>query len=244
MIPTDSQNTTRRAYRNYWLLGLLFFIASIVVHYFEVYSWYRGLRGVVTFFFLFIILKESINKQSIWTVLFLIFYGFSSILTIGYENKWLATAAMLFNCIAYLFLLFPLYKKVNFQKMNLWLTIVFLLLMGINGYLLYTFVTSLESLAHDIFHYGAIVLGAMELIVLAFLALLYNYVISNKNSLIFIGFVFTLIFGEVFRGLAYYDFGLENTAVYLARALVIIAMIFFTIYSLTDKKKEELFSNL
>lgn len=177
-------------------------------------------------------------------VLFLIFYGCSSMLTIGYENKWWATTAMLFNCIAYLFLLFPLYKKVNFQKMSFWLKIVFLLMMGINGYLLYTFITSLESLTHDIFHYGAIVLGAMELIILAFLALLYNYVISNKNSLVFIGFVFALIFGEVFRGLAYYDFGLGNTPVYLARALVIMTIIFFTIYMLSNKKEEELFSAL
>jgi hypothetical protein len=175
--------------------------------------------------------------------LFLLFYGVSSFATIWYENNVVATLAMGLNFIAYIFLIVAVLPKVHFKKMNTPLTIVFLLLVIINGYLLYEFIQMIKDFTLSKSHYLITLIGAMSLVLLGFLALLYNYIYSTKPTLIFTFFVMSIIFSEIFRATAYYEFAYGNIAVYTARALLLIGLSLMVHYEMAAKKENELLSN-
>ena len=124
--------------------------------------------------------------------------------------------------------------------MSWWLILIFVVLVLFNAILLYEFVAMMKSYAGSAMHYVFMLLGAMSLVVVGFLALLYNYQYSSKSSLILTLFVFLIIFSEVFRGIAYYDFAFGDLAVYVARILLIVGSFLIVHFSLLDKPKDEL----
>jgi hypothetical protein len=97
----------------------------------------------------------------------------------------------------------------------------------------------MQSFAGSSTHYLFMMLSAMNLVVVGFLALLYNYQYSSKNSLVFVLFIFLIIFSEVFRGIAYYDFAYGDIAVYTARVLLIIGSALVVHYACIKKDKDE-----
>ena len=206
------------------VFGILLFIASIYSHQIEDYLGKQTNPLVASFFLL---------------------YGASNIAAVWYENTTLATLSMILNFCAILFLIWAILPKVSLKNMSWWLIIIFVIMVLLNAYLLYEFVAMMKSFAGSSTHYLFMMLSAMSMVVVGFLALLYNYQYSSKSSLVLVFFVFLLIFSEVFRGIAYYDFAYGNFAVYAARLLLIIGTSLLVHHALLVKDKdEELHKNL
>ncbi|MCH9660625.1 MAG: hypothetical protein K0U54_06910 [Bacteroidetes bacterium] len=218
------------------ILAILLFISSIIVHQQRDFVLYRGLRGITCLSFLGLLLLFTGKKINTMLVGFMVLYSISSFLTIWYENNGLAIAAMITNFLAYLVLVIGLIPKVSLKKMNVVLLILFALLVGINGYLLYEFVLMIENFTLSNLHYSFILLGAMSLVVVGFLSLLYNYIHSSKASLIFTLSIFSIIFGEIFRAIGYYDFAYGDISVYMARTLLIIGLGLMLNYAIVEKQ--------
>lgn len=221
------------------ILGIVFLLVSIYIHTTGDYFWYRISRGIIIFFFLGLLLYFKSGKANRVLLIFLIFYGASSLFTIWYENVTCATWAMILNFVAYIILVVALISKVNFRKMNSLFVAVFAILIAVNGYLLYELVMMIKDLALSNLHYIFILLGAMCLAVVGFLSLLYNHKYSSKASLLFTFFVFSLVFGEVFRSIGYYDFAYGDISVYIARGLLIVALSMLLNHAISDKTKAE-----
>ncbi|NND64097.1 MAG: hypothetical protein HKN48_12975 [Flavobacteriaceae bacterium] len=215
-------------YKNYsfWLIiiTLLILGVSVYAHQIDNFGVYRGLRllpilGALVFL---ILRKPKIHRW--WMLLFLVLYGVSSALTIGYEISLLAVLSMLFNMLAFWVLIVTLFPKINFRKMNMLFSSIFIIMVLLNAYLLYEFVNMIKEFAQNTLHYLFMMLGAMSLVAAGFFALVYNHLNSSRVSIVFTVFVFTLIFAEVFRAIAYYDFAYGDISVYIARLLNIISM--------------------
>ncbi|GAB5400526.1 MAG: hypothetical protein Aureis2KO_21110 [Aureisphaera sp.] len=218
------------------VLGIIFLIVSIYIHTTGDFYTYRMSRGIIIFAFLALLIYYKTKGVSRVMVAFLMVYGLSSILTIWYENNTSATWAMLLSFVSYIILIVSLIPKVNLKKMNAALLILFIILIGINGFLLFELVAIIKAFTLSGLHYIFILLGAMSLTLLGFLALLFNHNYSNKATLMFTFFVFLLIFSEVFRSLGYYDIAYGDIAVYIARALLIAALSMLLNYAISDKK--------
>ncbi|MEL6811580.1 MAG: hypothetical protein AAFP76_09620 [Bacteroidota bacterium] len=224
------------------VLSLLFLAVSIYFHSIENFVVYRALRGVICFVFLgaaFLLHKHRVHSL---VVTFLLLYGGSSIATVWYENSVIATLSMALNFSAFMLLIGALSPKIAFKKMNVLFTAIFIILVLVNAYLLYIFIEMIRDFAHGELHYFMIMLGAMSLVIAGFLALLYNHQLSTKGSLLFTVFVFVLVFAEVFRAIAYYDFAYGNFSVYTARALLLLGVALLIHYDLIHKKTSEVLS--
>lgn len=170
---------------------------------------------------------------------FLLLYGSSSIATIWYDNPNIANISMGLNFAAFMVLIGALSPKINFKKMNGFFTGIFVVLILINGYLFYMFIEMIRDFTLNDFHFFLIFLGAMSLILSTLFCLLYNHAISSKTSLLFTLFVFIIVFAEVFRVIALYEFAYGNYSVYIARALVLLGISLLVHYELTEKKPSE-----
>ncbi len=218
------------------LLCLTFIVlgVSIYVHQVESYLIYRGIRALVIFSALVYLLIRKPNVLKPWMAIFLVLYGASSTLTIWYEHEYFATLSMLLNLLAFWAIILMLIPKVNIKKMNRGYTVLFVILILFNAYLLYEFVHMMKDEAFNNYHYLLMMFGAMSLAIAAFFALVFNHLHTSKLSIVFTIFVFLLIFAEIFRGIAYYDFAYGDIAVYIARFLNISSMALFLHFAILN----------
>jgi hypothetical protein len=221
------------------LLSAFLFLLSIYFYSVDNFIVYRGLRGVICFSFLFVLFfyKRSMINWIAGT--FLILYGASSIAGIWYETSALANVSMILNLSAFLLLIGALSPKISFKKLNIYFAALSVILVLVNAYLLYIFVEMIRDFALGELHYFLVMIGSMCLVFTGLLSLLYNHKFSSKVSLIFTLFVFVLIFAEVFRAIAYYNFAYENFSEYLSRALLLLGCSLLVHYELTEKKPAE-----
>lgn len=222
------------------LLGFVLFAVSVLIYLTEDFAWYRCMRGVVSFSFLGVILYFKKSSANPFLLLFLTFYGVSSILTVWYENGTMAIISLTFNFLSFLALIVALFPKVSFKRSSVVSKFIFVVLMMVNAYLLYQFIAMLRDFTQNTAHYAVMLLGAISLLIVAMLSLLYNDTCSTRNSLLFTLAIFSFIFAEVFRAMGYYDIDFGNVSVYIARFLVILAsalLASFVIISKTETEK-------
>jgi len=221
------------------LLSAILFLLSVYFYSVDNFILYRGLRGVICFSFLFVLFfykRSTVN----WIVgTFLILYGSSSIAGIWYETSALANASLILNLCAFLVLIGALSPKISFKKLSIYFTAFSVILVLVNAYLLYIFVEMIRDFALGELHYFLVMIGSMCLVITGLLSFLYNHKFSTKVSLIFTLFVFVLVFAEVFRVIAYYNFAYENFSEYMSRALLLLGCSLLVIYELTEKKPAE-----
>ncbi|WP_147278547.1 hypothetical protein [Marinirhabdus gelatinilytica] len=220
-------------------MSVLLLLASVTVHYLGNYPVYRLLRGVISFTFLAILFSYHKKNTNPLLATFLILYGTSSVITIWYENATLGFISLILNFIAYLFLIRAVWLKATFKNLGIALTLVFIVLIIINAYLLYEFITMMRDFANGGLNYASMLLGAMALVVVSFLALLYNHTYNSKPSLVFTIAVFMFVFAEIFRAIGYYGFGFDNIPVYIARILLILGSGMIVHFALMPKKNNE-----
>ncbi len=232
--------------RNYkkvlFITSVLLLICSILVHFFGNFPLYRFLRGLISFIFLAIIVAYTRKETNGVLVGFLVTYGASSVCTVWYENTTIAAISLFLNFFAYLFLIKAVWPKASFKNLGSVLTIVFIVLVIINTYLLYEFISKLQDFANGSLHYAAMLLGAMSLVIVGFLSLLYNHSQNSKASLVFTLTVFLFVFAEIFRAIGYYNFGFGNMSVYIARVMLITATGLLAHFMLMRKNENEMLS--
>mgnify|MGYP000070671262 CR=1 FL=1 len=221
-----------------WTLAALLFIASIAFLK-EPFDGYRFIRGLVSWAFLGAVFFFKRKDTSLQIAIFFLLYGASSFLTIWYENSWLATAALCLNFVAFVILISALWPRVSFKDLGYGLTAIFVLFVCVNAYLLYEFIDMLKNFAQGNFHYATMLLGAMGMAATGFLALVFNHSRSSKASLYFTLAVFLIIFAEIFRAIAYYEFGYGDLSVYIARILLILGSVSMATYAIMEKPKND-----
>lgn len=204
---------------------------------------YRFMRAVVCFTYLTIIFLFQKKESNPLLISFLALYGTSSLLAIWYENNTLATLAMGLNVIAFLSLIRAILPKVEIFKFDWFHILSFLIMMIFNGFLGYQFIIMFKEFTLSNLHFTFIVLNTLGIVFVSYLGILFNHKYSSKNTLIFTGFVFLLLFTEVFRGIAYYDMAYGDFSAHIARALLIISLSLLIHYTFLVKKDKELLNN-
>ncbi len=230
-------------YNNYRIvilaLSVALFLIGAYFHSIDNFSLYRCVRGCIPIIFLILLVYYHGKEVYQPIFLFLLFYGASSLATIWYEIDMLATISMGLNFVSYLVLIIALIPKVELKKMRSRTLIGFVLMVIINGYLIFRLVYWIRDFSLSSMHFAFIIVSTMALLILAFLVLLYNHTYSTKGSFIFSFFVFLIVFSEVFRALGYYNLAFGDIDVYVARILLIIAMGALVEYSMVIKKNKE-----
>jgi len=224
-------------------LAILLFALGVYLHSIDNFLAYRGLRGFTCFAYLGLIFFTLRDRINFHLAVFLLFYGTSSFATIWYENNMIAILSTILNVISFLLLIWALLPKVNFRKMNKPFLIGFILVMLVNGYLLYRLIEMISNMSLSNTHLVLLAISTMALLFVGFLTLLYNHEYSTKGTVIFLMFVFQIIFAEVFRALAYYDLAYGNAAVHIARILLLGSMISLLNYSLAEKTNAEMLNS-
>ena len=222
-------------------MGIAFFAVSAYVYTHDTaqFLYYRVARATICYAYLLFILLVHGNRANPLIVLFLFFYGTSSLATIWYEINIVASIAMGLNFVSFLFLIKATFPKINLKKMSTALLISCGVMILINGYLLYLLLGMIKGMTLSDVHFLLTILNSMSLFMAAFFAFLYYHTYSTRPSLIFMLAVFLIAFCEVFRAIAYYDIAYGTAAVYIARALLILGLSFMTIYTFTRKSEVE-----
>ena len=204
---------------------------------------YRLLRSLSSFVFLMLIVIFQKNAVSKPLLLFILLYTLSSFLTVWYENNILATLSMGLNALSFLILSFYLFFKIKNIKIDFFVISSFILIIIILSYLGYQFADSFKEHTLSGLHYVFIVSSVVFIVVNTFLGIIYNHKYNTKNSLIFMGFQITLLFAEVFRGIAYYTINDEYIVIHISRGLLIMSMALFSFYALFNNDSKEGYKN-
>ena len=221
------------------VISIIFLLSGAYFH--EVYNFtvYRLIRGIIPLSILVLLYYYHGKKVYQPISFFLLFYGLSSVATIWYENNIVATLSMFLNFLSFLVLIWALLPKVDLKKMRGLFLVGFILMVLVNGFLIYNLVIMIKSMSLSNMHFIILSISTIALILTAFLVLLYNHTYSTRGTLTFSIFVFLIVFSEVFRALAYYDLAFGDVDVYIARILLIVAMCVLVHYSMIEKKKQE-----
>lgn len=226
------------------LLGIIVFVVGFYFHKAENFLVYRFLRGFVSFLFLAVLLwykRKNVNKL---LVLFLILYGLSSILTIGYENSNFATIALVCNVLSFVVLAAALLPKVNFKKIKGTFLVLFIVVGGVIAYLLFELIRLFINFSLGSLHAIFICLSAIVFLMVTYFSFLYNHRYSTRASLVFLLFNIILVFAEVFRAIAYYQIAYGSLSVHISRLLLITAMALLVHYCFLPKTKDEQLNDL
>ena len=218
--------------------AIIFIVASISIHSFDLYIPYRLIRALIAFSALIFLISVHGRKLPLWITLFLIFLGLSSAAAVGYENSVMATITVVLDFISILVLIAYVVRKIKFKIIFKRLSFILLAAVLINGYLLLQFIGLFKEMTLNHTHYVFIFLLAISIVFLGFLTLAYNHFFHSKSTFIFTGFVLLFIFAEVFRAFGYYELAYSSVFVYLARILLTLAV--FTLVHFTFLEKEEI----
>ncbi len=227
-------------FRNYkvelGILAVFFIILSITFHLFNNFFMFRLLRGIIcytTLIYLLIVHRENIQK---WLVGFLFFYGASSITTVWYEDGTMASVSMILNFMAFLMLLLYVVPKFSLRKITKVFTLLFILMVIVNGYLFLQLVELMKIMTLNYTQYIFMILSASCGILLGFLALFYNHYDNSRQSMAFTLLIFFIIFAEIFRGIGYYNLADGFAFVYLARIFFVFSLCVLVHFSFLDLK--------
>jgi hypothetical protein len=229
-----------RSYKRVLLItSVVLLVVSIWIHLLENFLIYRLIRGLISLSFLGIVLAFRKKETNPILAGFLFVYSVSSICTAWFENATISAISLFLNFFAYLFLVKAVWPKASFKNLGIPLTLAFILLVVINAYLFYEFISKLRDLANGNLNYIAMLLGAMALVLIGFLSLLYNHSLNSKASLAFTIAIVLFVFAEIFRAIGYYDFGFGIISVYIARLMLITASGLLAHFMLMPKTEEE-----
>lgn len=216
-----------------FLIGLYFFYQS---NFFA----YRLLRAIICFGYLgllFLFFKNSISK--LFTI-FLLLYGLSSLASIWYESNEIAILSTGLNFLSFLVVLVALFPKISFKKIKGFFLVAFIIMMIVNGFLMYQLIDMIREFTLSNFHFTIIICSTISLLFVSFLAFLYNDQYSTKATFVFLFVVIVILFSEIFRAFAYYNIAFGNIDVHISRLLLLISMCLLIEYNFINKKEEEI----
>src|SRR5690606_8746807 len=142
-------------------LAVLFILLSLAIHLSQNFFLFRLLRGILcytTLLYLWIAHRKHIQK---WVVGFLLFYGASSIATLWFENIVMAALSMILNFVAFTMLFWYVLPKISLKYLSKTFTLLFILMVLVNGYLFIQFIELLKDMALSKTQYIFMVLSAL-----------------------------------------------------------------------------------
>lgn len=157
--------------------------------------------------------------------LFLIFYLVSSIFSLYYEIALAAYATLVSSIMAFVVLLLGLLPKLKRQKSSMTIYIGLIIVLIINSYLCLRLVVLIEDRFIGSWQLVLAYLQSMLMVLSCCLALLRNFQVSNRASLMLLVFVTCLCFSEVLRAIGYFDLAFVTSATIISRGLLIMACI-------------------
>lgn len=218
------------------VLAVFFIFLSISIHLSHNFFMFRLLRGIICFTTLFYLIAAHGKNIQKWIFGFLLFYGASSISTVWFENITMATISMILNFIAFLMLLWYVLPKFTLKNLTKTFTLLFGLLVLVNGYLFIQFVELMKEMTLSQTQYIFMILCAFCGILLSFLALFCNHFQNTRQSMVFTLLVFLIIFAEIFRAIGYYNLAYSNFFVYLGRIFLVLSLCVLVNFSFMDLK--------
>lgn len=236
-----SPNKSKKGLKNVLIaLGVFFLVLCVISETLFDSFYYRLTRVLICFTFFGLMVALNRSKTNPYLAGFLLIYGLSGVLILWYENHILATLSMFLNFLAYACFTRTLFPKVDFKKMNLSFSIIFIILVLVNIYLLYMFIGMIKGFTMTTAHYLFILLFAVSFVSAGFFTLLYNHTYSSKTTFTFTLGVYFIIFSEIFSAIGYYDLGLGSIAFHVSRAMLIAGAAVLVYYQVLNKPEKEL----
>lgn len=236
----EAKLITVRSYKAVLLITwALLLVVSFLYYELDNFSMYRLLRGFVSLVFLGIVIFYTKKKTNLVLASFLFIFGISSISTVWYENASIAVVSLFLNLFACILLIIALWPKASFKNLGIVLTVVFILMVIINAYIFYEFISKLRDFANGSLNYVVMLLVSIAVVIIGFLSLLYNHSCNTKTSLVFTMAIFLFIFAGVFRAISYYGFGYGDVSIYVARFTFITANAMLAHFMLMPKTEKE-----
>lgn len=233
----------KRFFQNYKLglaiLAVFFIFLSIAIHLSHNFFLFRLLRGIICFTTLVYLVAAHGKSLQKWIFGFLLFYGASSITTVWFENSIMASVSMILNFIAFLMLLWYIVPKFKLRNLTKAFTLLFVLMVLVNGYLFIQFVELMKEMTLSQVQYIFMILCAFCGILLGFLALFCNHFQNTRQSMAYTLLVFLIIFAEIFRAIGYYNLAYNPSFVYLGRIFLVLSLCVLVHLSFLDFKIEK-----
>ena len=126
--------------------------------------------------------------------------------------------------------------------MNGMFLVGFIIMMIVNGFLMYQLIDMIREFTLSNFHFAIVICSTIALLLVSFLAFLYNDQYSTKATFVFLFLVIVILFSEIFRSFAYYNIAFGDIDAHIARFLLLAGMCLLVEYNFINKKEEEILS--
>ncbi len=221
------------------LLSVLLFILSMSIDPDQDYIYFRGLRALTAFSFLASLLVFEKSRVNSFALGFVFLHGFSSLLSIWYENDNIACITMLLNAIGFLLLLILIRSKVTLKRLDPIIIIAISVSAIVFGWLSFSFV---EVLFDYIVSIPLLVIISIQMTIVYILhiyAFIYLNETNTGSSVLFVMFLILIVFSETFRGIGYYKIVDSALGQYTARFLLLgsYCFIYFFCFHINDSGK-------
>ena len=213
-------------------IGIILFVMSYYFLQSEQFAAYRLLSALIPAVYLTCLLVFLGKRAKKGLILFFILYTTSRFISIFYEIEYMASLFLIVNAFAFISLSWYVSRSNSFAQMNLFLKMVFGIVILINAFFIYQLIVFVKGGTLSEAHYISMQFNGVCAIIMAFSALLYNHQQGSRASMFYLIAVLLIIFSQVFLTLGYYDIGYgDGVSVYFARILLIFSCIMFVRYN-------------
>lgn len=213
-------------------IGIAFFVSSYYFLQSEQFEIYRIFSALIPAVYLVCLLVFFGKRAKRGLILFFSLYAISRFISVFYETDYMASLFLIINAFAFLSLTWYISRSNSFAKMNLFLKMVFGIVILINGFFIYQLIVFVKDGTLSEAHYISMLFNGVCAIIMAFSALLFNHQKGSRASMFYLIAVLLIIFSQVFLTLGYYDIGYgDDISVYFARMLLIFSCIMFVRYN-------------
>lgn len=215
-----------------WIFGGCLLAVSALAQWQAQWEFFRWLRVGIIGFYAFALWFLHRWRPPLLVGAFVLLYGISSIFALYYEQAFAAYATLIFSIAGFTILVLGLLPRVRRQKSSLTIYIGLLIVLIINGYLCSRLVVLIEDRLMGDWQLVLAYVQSMLMVLSCCLALLRNFQVSNRSSLLLLVFVTCLCFSEVLRAIGYFDLAFVTSATIISRGLLIIAFVVLLRHSL------------
>jgi hypothetical protein len=196
------------------------------------------MRGTQLIFILgvFTIYLKRNKKPSYNAIIFFSFFLLAQVICLAFPGFNLELLLLLCYMGAYFGLSREAFQHTQRQTATKTILVYFILLIGVNTYLLLTHVIELKGYMSSNLEFGIYIFYYLNLLILGIVALIYYLNSYSKKSVYFITLVLAFIFADVFRDAAH--FYLKDSAILITgNFLWFTGLVFCLFFFLTPERK-------
>jgi len=228
--------TLPHGYKQLTNLCIAFLLLNVAVIWFFDIEISRLIRVITTFtLFLYFIYRKGYWQKFVFTafVLFLL----RDLLIVQYEIEFYKTAAFLLTLLAYLLLTWITLPKIKLSKSTPVIIIFVLSLIALNVFNVYYLSDVIKLSLDNNFQFALFFVQGAVLILLSFVAFMYNERFEGKTPLVYLYLVLCFILSDL-SGLAAYFFKAE-AAYFPERVFYIIGLVLLVNFTLNKNAQKE-----